>query len=126
MMATVFAVVCEVGLGNFTIDRYNLESEARSASSKLWCCWVLYSISSNGTTLEELAHGGVGFSHPHIRKHAEQHITAKARDADARAAAAAAAEARAAKVVAAQPKAKAKPAAAGDGRPDVSNPSAWD
>lgn len=123
-----FLVVCEVGLGNFTLDRYTREGEARAAAAKLWCCWVLYKSSANATVLQELKAGGVGFSHPNIRAHSERNIKSKARDADARVNAAAAAEARAAKLAQQAPKQKpTRPAATNaDGRPDVSNPAVWD
>ena len=131
--ADAFLVICEVGLFNFTTSRYTLESEARDAAKTFWCCWVLYKQTANGTDLTELDSGGVGFSHPNIRVHAEKNVKTKAvsqaRDADARASAAAAAEARMAKLAHQQPKPKARPAGGGaavDGRPDVSNPAVWD
>ena len=123
-----FIVCCEVGLGNFTTDRYGSEREARTAAGKLWCCWVLYSSNSNGTELTELGSGGVGFSHPNIRKYADSKLKSKARDADARVQAAAAAEARAAKMAASQPKPKPTGPVytSNGGKPDISNPVAWD
>ena len=128
-MDASFLVVCEVGFGTYTVDRYPVEREARAAAAKLWCCWVLFRSSGGGTELSELAAGGLGFAHPAIRKHAETNLKARARDADARAQAAVAAEARAAKLAAAQPKARSGPsqqARPSDGRPDVSNPATWD
>ena len=126
-MADSVLVVCEVGLNNFTVDRYSSDAEARGAAKKLWCCWVIFRSSSNGTALTELGFGGVGFSHGNIRKDAEANIKSKARDADARANAAAAAEARMAKMAAAQPaKPKARPVASDDGRPDLTNAATWD
>ena len=127
-MSDAFLVICEVGFGTYTVDRYSNESEARAAAQKLWCCWVLYRSDPSGTQLAELTCGGVGFAHPAIRKYAETNIKSKARDADARSGAAAAAEARAAKLAAQQPKPKSRPAAAAanDGRPDVSSAAAWD
>ena len=126
-MADSFVLICEVGLNNFTVERFGGESEARAKAAKYWCCWVLFRSNATGTELPELATGGVGFSHPNIRTYAQQNIKSKARDADARAAAAAAAEARAAKMAASAPKPKPKPAGSlGDGRPDVSNAAAWD
>ena len=126
---STFLVVCEVGFGTYTVDRFPAEREARAAAAKLWCCWVLFRSSGGGTELAELAVGGVGFAHPAIRKHAETNLRARARDQDARAQAAVAAEARAAKLAAAQSKPRggaAQQARASDGRPDVSNPTAWD
>ena len=127
-MSSDFLLICEVGFGNYTVDRFALESEAHAAAGKCWCCWVLYRSSAAGTQLEELAAGGVGFAHAAVRKYAENNVKAKARDTDARAGAAAAAEARMARAAASQPKPKSKPApsSANDGRPDVSNPATWD
>ena len=124
-------LVCEVGLGNFTVERFDRMTDGQAKAAKLWCCWVLFE--QSGTALSELAHGGVGFSHGNIRTYAAKAIQSKARDADARANAAAAAEARFAQSAAKQPKA-AKPASSGptynvnnaNGKPDITNPAAWD
>lgn len=122
-MAQPFCLVCEVGIGNNTIDRFADEAAARAVAKKKWCCWVLYRAA--GAELTELSAGGVGFSHGAIRSYAETNIRSSARDVDARAAAAAAAEARFAKAPA-QPK-PSRPAPAGnDGKVDVSNPTAWE
>jgi hypothetical protein len=124
-MSADFLLICEVGMGNYTVNRFNLESEARVAAAKLWCCWVLYR--NENSNLTEIEAGGVGFAAPAIRRYAEREIRSKARDATARASAAAAAEARAAKLTAQQPKKKAAATpATNDGRPDVSNPATWD
>ena len=120
--------MCEVGFGNYTVDRFDAEATARAEAAKKWCCWVLFRSNANGTQLTELQAGGVGFAAPAIRKWTEANVKSKARDADARANAAAAAEARAAKLAAAAPKAKSRPtpATTSDGRPDVSTAAAWD
>ena len=67
-----FIVVCEVGLGNFTVERYPSDADARAAASQFWCCWCLFHSTNSGTELKELASGGVGFSAGNIRKYAER------------------------------------------------------
>lgn len=128
-MDSSFIVCCEMGVGNFTVDRYSTETEARKAAKEYWVNWVIFRSSNNGVSLDEVSSGGVGFSCPNIRKYAASHIKAKARDVDARAGAAAAAEARMAKMNAQQP--KPKPAASaeqssGNGRVDLSDARSWD
>ena len=122
-----FVIVCEVGVGRFKVDRYPDESSARRKAASLWCCWVLFRDEGNGG-VRELQHGGVGFAHPSIRKHATTTFRSRARDIDARAQAAAAAEQRAASSAAIRPKEKSNTASryGNDGKPDVSNPLAWE
>ena len=125
-MSDSFIVVTEEGFGKHSVLRHTHEGAARDAAAKLWCCWVLYRSTNDGTVLIELGTGGVGFSHGNIRNYAESSIKSKARDTGARAGAAAAAEARAAAAAKAAPKPKSRPAPTADGRLDVSNPVAWD
>jgi hypothetical protein len=123
-----FALVCEKGIGNNIITEYESNVEARKAASNLWCCWCLYE-RGDGGMVQEVAHGGVGFSHGGIRKWAAEHFKAQTKSQDARAAAAAAAEARAAAAAAKQPKKPtviANPLGGRDGKPDISNPVVWD
>ena len=127
-MSSAFAVVLEAGPGNFYVHRFGSQLEALAKGKKLWCCWVAFELSQDGATVREIAHGGTGWAHNTIRRHAQSTFQSQARDQDARARAAAAAEARFASSNASQPK-QSKPRsgiATNDGRPDVSNASAWD
>ena len=119
-------VVCQVGFGNYTQDRFVSAQEAKAYADKLWCCWVIFRV--DGSSIEEIASGGVGFAAPAIRTYAFAALKQQARDVDARAAAAAAAAARAEAVAAKQTKPSARPAAAGshDGKPDLANPVSWE
>lgn len=121
-----FALVCEVGIGHFTVEGFMANVDARKAASKLWCCWCLFERAEDGT-VEETAHGGVGFAHKNIREYANSMFRNQAKNEDARAQAARAAEARFAQSAASQPK---KPtviaAPIGAGKPDITNPAVWD
>ena len=122
-----FALVSEVGIGNMIVEKYTGEPQARKLAASKWVCWVLYKLDGSGGILAELAAGGVGFAHAGIRQYSEKAFQSQARNVDARAGAAAAAEARAA--AAKQPKPKtvvAAPLGSRDGKPDVSNPLAWE
>ena len=115
-----FALVSEVGIGNMIVEKYTGEPQARKLAASKWVCWVLYKLDGSGGILAELAAGGVGFAHAGIRQYSEKAFQSQARNVDARAGAAAAAE---------QPKPKtvvAAPLGGRDGKPDVSNPLAWE
>ena len=123
-----FALVCEVGLNNYTVEGFMSNVEARKVASKFWCCWVLFERSEDGT-VEETAHGGVGFAHKSIREYADKMFKSQEKNEDVRAAAAAAAEARFAKSASSQPKKPtvlAAPVGGRDGKPDITNPAVWD
>lgn len=64
-------LVMEAGVGNIVEETYPYEEQARAASRKLWCSWVLYSIPSPsvGGAPREVLSGGLGFSHNAIRRH---------------------------------------------------------
>lgn len=121
-----FVLVSEQGFGKYVFDRFATEGEALAKGNKFWCCWVLFREASEGGVISELAHGGVGFAHPGIRRKATETIRGAARDREAREAARAAAEARFGAAASAKPKEKPRAAIPSDGRPDLSNARAWD
>ena len=61
------------GEGNFSIARFAVEEEAKSAAAKLWCCWVLY---QETETFAEIASGGVGFARYAVRAFVKQKLEA--------------------------------------------------
>ena len=68
-------LVCEEGIGKLSVRAFASENLGREASSKLWCCWVLFSRREHDdrpATVVEISHGGVGFAHGTIRAHAER------------------------------------------------------
>ena len=70
--ATPFSIVWEIGIpGQFDVNRFASEEEARARAKAFWCCWVLFELRADGD-MEELATGGVGFpaTRNAIRKHA--------------------------------------------------------
>jgi hypothetical protein len=128
-MAPAFILVCELGFGKFESERFGSEESAKSAAKGRWCCWTLFQGESDGTSLVELAQSPRNWRASAIRKWAEANVKSKQKDVEARSAAAAAAEARAAKAAQSKPR-EPRPSqqqgAGNDGKPDVSNPIAWD
>lgn len=53
------------GSERMSVQRFGREKESRLAAAKLWSCWVLYR--EVGSHYEELAAGGLGFTHGAIR-----------------------------------------------------------
>ena len=75
MADAAFALVYELGIGNFVVERFGAEDVGRHRASKLWCCWCLFSVHSKpsgGAKVTEVATGGVGLNitRAGIRKHA--------------------------------------------------------
>ena len=57
-----FMIAWEVGIpGQFSIERFATENEARARAKVFWCCWVLFEVRAGGE-MEELGTGGVGFA----------------------------------------------------------------
>ena len=155
-MTDPYVLVCEVGVGNFTVARFATEADARRKAASKWCCWCLFmqdssperrgmlSVRLTGPDMwhcssfmpscealpcaQELSYGGIGFAHPSIRKYATASIQSTVRDADARAAAAAAAEARFAQAAASRPKEKPRIVTVGgnEGKVNLADARAWD
>ena len=68
-----FALVSELGMGNFTVERFEDERSARTRAAAYWCVWVLFQQQSSGE-LSEVAAGGLGLevTRNGIRKHANE------------------------------------------------------
>ena len=62
-----YVLIAEYGLAA-SAQRFMAESLARTKAKNLWVNWILYHERRGG--LDELAVGGVGFSHESIRKQA--------------------------------------------------------
>jgi hypothetical protein len=58
--------------GQYTVERFRRDKEARHAASKLWVNWVLYK--EEGPLYVEAASGGVGFSCGWIRRYVEANL----------------------------------------------------
>ena len=54
--AAPYALVCELGVGFHSIERFSDEAAARKKAAGYWCCWCLFH------QLNEVATGGVGLS----------------------------------------------------------------
>ena len=57
--AKPFALVYEIGFGNFSVVRFADENEAKASAATFWCCWCLFRQRTSGE-LDEIATGGVG------------------------------------------------------------------
>ena len=70
-----YVVVCEMGAGNFSIDRYETEEAARAAAKRYWVCWLVFQQRPTGE-LQELCSGGVGLEVTRIgiRRHANAQL----------------------------------------------------
>lgn len=58
-----YVLVYEFGVGNYVLQRFELEAEARKHADAYWCCWCLFLYADGELTL--LASGGIGFPQTH-------------------------------------------------------------